>query len=47
MEKQYVEQHDGRYWIAGTRVLLDSILLAFQEGLSPETIVAESFPTLT
>lgn len=47
MEKQYVEQRDGGYWIAGTRVSLDSVVVAFQEGLSPETMVAESFPTLT
>jgi uncharacterized protein (DUF433 family) len=47
MEKQYVEQRDGGYWVAGTRVSLDSIVLAFLDGLSAETIVAECFPTLT
>src|SRR6266567_2451271 len=46
METQYVEQRDGGYWIAGTRVSLDSIVIAFLEGLSPETIVAECFPVL-
>src|SRR2546421_13089292 len=47
METQYVEKRDGGYWIAGTRVSLDSIVLAFLDGLSPETIVAECFPILT
>jgi uncharacterized protein (DUF433 family) len=47
MEKDYVEQHDGGYWVAGSRVSLDSIVLAFLQGLSPETIAGECFPTLT
>jgi uncharacterized protein (DUF433 family) len=47
MEKQYVEKRDEAYWIAGTRVSLDSVVLAFLDGLSPETIVAECFPVLT
>jgi uncharacterized protein (DUF433 family) len=47
MEKQYVEEREQGYWLAGTRVSLDSIVLAFQQGFSPETIAAECFPTLT
>ena len=47
MEKRYVEQRDEGYWVAGTRVSLDSIVFAFLGGLSPETIVAECFPVLT
>lgn len=47
MTKEYVEQREGGYWIAGTRVSLDSVVVAFLEGLSPETIVAECFPVLT
>ena len=47
MTKEYVAQRDGGYWVAGTRVSLDSVVLAFREGLSPETIVAECFPVLT
>ena len=46
-EKCYVEKHDEGYWVAGTRVSLDSIVLAFLDGLSPETIVTECFPVLT
>lgn len=47
MEKRYVEKRDEGYWVAGTRVSLDSIVLAFLDGLSPETIVADCFPVLT
>jgi uncharacterized protein (DUF433 family) len=47
MEKHYVEQHDAGYWVSGTRVSLDSIVFAFLDGLSPETIVGECFPVLT
>ena len=31
----------------GTRVSLDSVVYRFLEGLSPETIQADCFPTLT
>jgi uncharacterized protein (DUF433 family) len=44
--KTYVEQHDGGYWIAGTRISLDSVVYAFQRGAAPESIV-RSFPLLT
>src|SRR4029450_241519 len=44
--KEYVEYRDRAYWIAGTRVSLDSLVYAFLEGLSPE-IIMESFDTLT
>lgn len=47
MNKQYIEHRDQGYWIAGSRVSLDSIILAFLNGLSPEAIAAECFPTLT
>lgn len=38
MAKDYIEQRDGNYYIAGTRVSLDSIVHAFRRGESPETI---------
>jgi len=41
MEKEYVEKRDEGYWIAGTRVSLDSVVFAFLDGLSPETIMSE------
>ena len=46
MAKDYVERRAEAYWIAGTRVSLDSVVYAFLEGLSPESIV-DSFDTLT
>jgi uncharacterized protein (DUF433 family) len=46
MAKDYVEWRDEAYWIAGTRVSLDSVVYAFLEGLSPEGIV-DSYATLT
>ena len=46
MNKQYVEQRDGVYWVAGTRVTLDSIVYAFLNGQTAESI-AQSFPVLT
>jgi len=45
MTKEYVEQRSGAYFVAGTRVSLDSVVYAFLRGESPEGI-AESFPVL-
>jgi uncharacterized protein (DUF433 family) len=42
--QNYVEEHDGGYYIAGTRISLDSIVHAFQDGESPEGIL-RSFPS--
>ncbi len=47
MEKSYVDQHDGGYWVHGTRVSLDSVVLAFLQGFSAETIARDCFPVLT
>jgi uncharacterized protein (DUF433 family) len=44
--ESYVEQRDGGYGVAGTRVSLDSRVHAFREGHTAETI-AQSFPVLT
>jgi uncharacterized protein (DUF433 family) len=38
MAKEYVIQRDGSYYVAGTRISLDSIVHAFRRGESPETI---------
>ena len=46
MEKSYVEQQDGGYWITGTRISLDSIVYAFKRGAAPESI-QRAFPLLT
>jgi uncharacterized protein (DUF433 family) len=46
VSKDYVEYRDDGYWIARTRVSLDSVVYAFLRGSSPESI-AESFPVLS
>jgi uncharacterized protein (DUF433 family) len=46
MEKSYVKQRDGGYWIAETRIALDSIVYAFKRGAAPESI-QRAFPLLT
>ena len=38
MAKGYIEQRDGGYYLAATRVSPDSIVYAFRRGESPETI---------
>ena len=44
--KSYIEQRDGGYWVAGTRVSLDSLVYASREGQTAESM-AQSFPVLT
>ena len=46
MTREYIEQREGGYYVAGTRVSLDSIVYAFRGGESPETI-QQNFPSLT
>lgn len=41
----YVEERNSGLYVTGTRVSLDSVVIRFQEGASPEGIV-QSFPTL-
>jgi uncharacterized protein (DUF433 family) len=38
MMSQHVEERQGVYYVPGTRVSLDSIVYAFREGCSPESI---------
>src|ERR1700683_3733802 len=38
MAKEYLDNRDGNYYIAGTRISLESIVHAFRRGESPETI---------
>lgn len=42
----YIEQREGGYYVAGTRVSLDSLVYAFRSGESPETI-QQQFQTLS
>ncbi len=44
--KQYIEQRDQGYWIAETRISFDSVVYAFLNGESPESI-AQNFPLLS
>ena len=46
MVSEHIEQREGVYYIPGTRISLDSIVYAFREGCSPETI-REDFEGLT
>jgi uncharacterized protein (DUF433 family) len=41
----YIEERNGGLYVAGTGVSLDSVVIRFQEGASPDKI-AQSFPTL-
>ena len=43
---EYVDQRNGGYYVAGTRVSLDSVVYAFLRGESPEGIAYE-FQALT
>jgi uncharacterized protein (DUF433 family) len=45
-EPSYVAQQEGVYRVAGTRVSLDSIIYAFLDGHTAESI-QQSFPLLT
>ena len=45
MHSEYIEERNGGYYIAGTRISLDSVVYSFERGNSPEAI-HESFPLL-
>ena len=45
MAKEYIEERDSNYYVASTRISLDSIVQAFRRGESPETI-CQSFELL-
>lgn len=42
---EYIEQRNGGYYIAGTRISLDSVVYEFRRGAAPETIL-RSFPLI-
>src|SRR6266511_2111093 len=42
----YVERRGEGWYVANSRVSLDSVIYAFLDGLSPEAITRECFPTL-
>jgi uncharacterized protein (DUF433 family) len=43
---EYVEQRGDGWHVRDSRVSLDSLIFAFRDGLSPEAIARECFPTL-
>lgn len=43
---EYIEERNGGFYVAGTRVSLDSIVYSFKAGDSPETI-RQNFSSLT
>jgi uncharacterized protein (DUF433 family) len=45
MHSEYIEQRNGGYYVAGTRISLDSVVCAFNRGDSPEAIL-ENYPLL-
>jgi uncharacterized protein (DUF433 family) len=45
MASKYVEERNGGYYIAGTRVPLDSVVYGFRLGDSPE-MIRRNFSTL-
>ncbi len=45
MTGEYIEERNGGYYIAGTRISLDSVVYSFRRGNSPEAIQGE-FPLL-
>jgi uncharacterized protein (DUF433 family) len=45
MNSEYIEERNGGYYVAGTRISLDSVVCSFERGNSPEAI-QESFPLL-
>jgi uncharacterized protein (DUF433 family) len=45
MHSEYIEQRNGGYYVAGTRISLDSVVCSFNEGQSPEAI-QDDFPLL-
>ena len=45
MHSEYIEQRNGGYYVAGTRISLDSVVYSFNEGQSSEAI-QKDFPSL-
>src|SRR5258708_27177225 len=45
MNSDYIDQRDGGYYVAGTRISLDSVVCAFNRGDSPQRIL-ERYPLL-
>jgi len=44
MNGECIEQRNGGYYVHGTRISLDSVVYAFNQGDSPERILARAHP---
>jgi len=45
MISEYIEERNGGYYVAGTRISLDSVVYSFERGNSPDAIPKE-YPLL-
>jgi len=45
LENQYIENREGGYYVAGTRIGLDIVVHEFESGKSPEAIL-QSYPSI-
>ena len=45
MPSEYIDERNGGYYVAGTRISLDSVVYSFERGNSPEAIQKE-YPLL-
>jgi len=45
LTSEYIEERNGGYYVAGTRISLDSVVYSFERGNLPEAIQRE-FPLL-
>jgi uncharacterized protein (DUF433 family) len=45
MSSEYIDERNGGYYVAGTRISLDSVVYSFERGNTPDTI-QEEFPLL-
>ncbi|MFL6465411.1 MAG: DUF433 domain-containing protein [Bryobacteraceae bacterium] len=46
MTHEYVEEREGGLYVAGSGVSLASVIIAFQEGASPE-MIRQNYPSLS
>src|SRR5438128_3324899 len=41
-----IEERNGRYYVTQSPIALEAVILRFKEGLSPETIHRDCFPSI-
>ena len=46
MSSEFIEERNGGYYIAGTRISLDSVVYSLRRGNSPE-VIREEYPLLS